>query len=174
MHGASDDDRAFLEAFEACRVPPIDFHHREHVKLAYVCLCEAGHPSAAHARVRTALVGFIRHNGVPETKYHETITRAWILAVDYFMQKAAPVSCDSFDAFIAADPRLLDASIMLTHYSKDRLFSDEARSGFVEPDLDPIPRRDLARADLRLPVRARGRRASGRGSRARAATASRR
>ena len=139
MHSASHDDRAFLEAFEACRVAPADFNHREHVRLAYVCLCDTARLPEAHARVRAALLGFIRHNGVPETKYHETITRAWILAVDHFMERAQPAA--SFDDFIAANPRLLDTSIMLTHYSKERLFSDEARAAFVEPDLDPIPRR---------------------------------
>ncbi len=68
------------------------------------------------------------------------MTQAWVLAVDYFMQKAAPARFDSFDAFIAADPRLLDPAIMLTHYSTERLFSDEARAGFVEPDPEEIPR----------------------------------
>lgn len=140
MHSASHADRAFLEAFEACRIAPAEFHHREHVRLAYVCLCEAGDPAAAHARVRAALLAFIRHNGVPETKYHETITQAWVLAVDHLMRRAAPAAFDSFDAFIASDPRLLDASIMLTHYSKQRLFSDEARAAFVEPDLEDIPK----------------------------------
>ncbi|MFT5516394.1 MAG: hypothetical protein ACI80V_002526 [Rhodothermales bacterium] len=28
---------------------------------------------------------------------------------------------------------------MLTHYSAQLLFSDEARAAFVEPDLHPIP-----------------------------------
>lgn len=139
-HRASADDRAFLAAFEACEVPPSAFNHREHVRLAYVCLCEEGTPDAAHARVRTALHAFIAHNGVPASKYHETITRAWVLAVDYFMRKAAPAVFDSFETFIASDPRLLDSSIMLTHYSRERLFSDEARAGFVEPDLQEIPK----------------------------------
>lgn len=138
-HRLSEDDRRFLAAFEACAVAPADFNHREHVRLAYACLCEEGGADAAHARVRTALHAFIRHNGVPASKYHETITQAWVLAVDYFMRKAE-TPCDSFDAFIAADSRLLDSSIMLTHYSKERLFSDEARGAFVEPDVQKIPR----------------------------------
>lgn len=137
-HACAPDDRAFLAAFEAREIPPSAFSHREHVRLAYACLCEEGAPAAAHARVRAALKAFIAHNGVPPEKYHETITQAWVLAVDYFMRKAeAPF--DSFDAFLAADARLLDSSIMLTHYSKARLFSDEARAGFVEPDLQEIP-----------------------------------
>ncbi|HEY5553094.1 MAG TPA: hypothetical protein VIK52_14470 [Opitutaceae bacterium] len=30
--------------------------------------------------------------------------------------------------------------LMLTHHSTELLFSPGARAGFVEPDLDPIPR----------------------------------
>jgi hypothetical protein len=45
----------------------------------------------------------------------------------------------SADALIEANPILLDSRIMLTHYSTDSLFSDQARARFVEPDLDPIP-----------------------------------
>ena len=46
----------------------------------------------------------------------------------------------SADDFMARNPLLLDSKIMLTHYSADLLFSDQARAEFVEPDLDPIPR----------------------------------
>jgi hypothetical protein len=46
----------------------------------------------------------------------------------------------SSDEFIERNPVMLDSGIMLTHYSAGLLFSPEARAGFVEPDLDPIPR----------------------------------
>jgi len=39
---------------------------------------------------------------------------------------------------------LLDSKIMLTHYSAELLFSDQARAEFVEPNLDPIPRHHAA------------------------------
>jgi hypothetical protein len=137
QHAASPDDRAFLAAFEAHAVPPAAFNHREHLRLAYVCLCES-RADEAQGRVRAALQAFIAHHGVDPAKYHETITRAWVLAVDYFMRKSEG-PFESFDAFIAADPRLLDSSIMLTHYSKERLFSEQARTSFIEPDLQEIP-----------------------------------
>lgn len=136
-HTASDADRAFRDDFEACRFPAPQFKHREHVRLAYVYLCE-GDDEDATARMREALRAFVRHNGVDPTKYHETLTRAWILAVCHFMARTAP--SDSADAFIAQNPVLLDTTIMLTHYSADLLYSDEARARFVEPDLDAIPR----------------------------------
>lgn len=59
------------------------------------------------------------------------------MAVRYFMSSTPP--CASADDFITANPVLLDSKIMLTHYSADLLFSAEARTGFVAPDLDPIP-----------------------------------
>ncbi len=88
--------------------------------------------------MREALLAFLEHNGVDPSKYHDTMTRAWTLAVRHFME--ATSSQDSADWFIEHNPKMLDSKIMMTHYSAQVLFSDEARAGFVEPDLDPIPR----------------------------------
>ena len=88
--------------------------------------------------MRSALLGFIAHNNIPVAKYHETLTRAWILAVRHFMA-ISPVA-DSAADFIERNPMLLDSKIMLTHYSAEVLFSPEARARFVEPNLDAIPR----------------------------------
>jgi hypothetical protein len=136
-HEPSIEDRRFLERFEIGAVTREEFNHRAHVRLAYICLAGSDTDAAA-ARMHQGLLGFLQHHGVPAAKYHETLTRAWILAVRHFME-SAPDSA-SADAFIAHNPALLDSKIMLTHYSADRLFSDEARARFVEPDLEPIPR----------------------------------
>jgi cysteine synthase A len=136
-HLLDDDDRRFRSAFEAGTFPAADFNHRAHVRLAYAYLVE-GDDESAFARMRAALLAFLERNGVPMSKYHETMTRAWILAVRHFMEVSGPSA--SADAFIDANPRLLDAKIMLTHYSAGLLFSDEARARFVEPDVDAIPR----------------------------------
>jgi len=132
----SQDDLGFRDAFEAGRVAPANFTHRAHLRLAYVYLCE-GPVDAAMPRMRTALLSFLRRNGVPAEKYHETLTRSWLMAVAYFMDKATPTIC--FDHLLAQDNRLLDTQIMLTHYRKDTLFSDAARAAFVAPDLQDIP-----------------------------------
>ncbi len=71
------------------------------------------------------------------SKYHETIARAWIMAVRHFMENAQ--DSESSDIFIEKNPRMLDSKIMLAHYSAEVLFSDEARAKFMEPNLDPIP-----------------------------------
>jgi len=138
-HGCSTGDRRFLAEFEACRWPPDRFGHRAHIRLAYVYLVEHDE-QAALARMRSALLAFLRHHGIPVSKFHETMTAAWILAVRHFMESSTPAA--SADAFIDANPILLDSTIMLTHYSAGMLFSPEARTRFVEPDLRPIPRHE--------------------------------
>ena len=138
-HRASPADRRFLADLEAGTLPPADFDHRAHVRAVYVYLTESP-PDEATARMRTALLAFLEHQGVPASRYHATITQAWILAVRHFMARTP--DSESADAFIDANPRLLDRSIMLTHYSAELLFSPGARAGFVEPDRGPIPRHD--------------------------------
>ncbi len=138
-HSLAPDDRRFRAAFEACRVAPASFDHRAHIRLAYVYLVDNDTETAV-ALMRSALLAFIDHHGVERSKYHETMTWAWILAVRHFMERSPKAS--SADAFIDANPIMLDSKIMLTHYSAEALFSDEARRRFVEPNLDPIPRHE--------------------------------
>ena len=136
-HKTSSEDAAFCQAFEMGDVAPAQFDHRAHVRLAYVYLVEH-EPEVATARMASGLQAFLRHHGLPAAKYHETLTRAWVLAVRHFMERSP--GTDSADALVARHPELLDSTIMLTHYSAAVLFSAEARGTFVEPDASPIPR----------------------------------
>ena len=137
MHQTSAADEAFYRSFAACQLPAGTFHHREHIQLAYIMLVR--HPlDEAYTRTKNLLLNFLHHHGASDAKYHVTMTRAWLMAVRYFMDKG-PVFQDAA-SFIEAYPVLLDPSIMFTHYSRECLLSDDARMAFVEPDLDPIPR----------------------------------
>ena len=138
-HQLSPEDRRFRADFEAGRLEPGAFDHRGHIRLAYAYLAEAD-SDAALTSLRSALRSFLRHHEIPASKYHETLTRAWILAVRHFMETSSPAA--SADDFIDHNPGLLDSRIMMTHYSTDLLFSQEARARFIEPNLDPIPRYD--------------------------------
>ena len=138
-HELSQSDRDFRMAFEAGAYAPADFSHRAHVRLAYVYLADSD-VNLALERMRAALVAFLCKHDIPASKYHETLTRAWLLAVRHFMEGSPPAP--SAEAFIEGNPSLLDSKIMMTHYSAEVLFSDEARTKFVGPDLDPIPKYD--------------------------------
>lgn len=136
-HRLSAQDRAFRTAFEAGEFPLGEFGHRAHVRLAYVDLAEYD-TDTAHQLMRSALLTFLWYHGVDLSKYHETMTRAWVLAVRHFMELSP--GCESSEAFMAVNPRALDSRVMMTHYSAEVLFSDAARARFVEPDRSPIPR----------------------------------
>jgi hypothetical protein len=122
---------------EACTYPVSDFSHRAHLRLAYIYLSENGTDKSSEL-MRDTLGRFLQHYGVDPSRYHETMTRAWILAVHHFMNVTGTSS--SADEFIDNNLEMLDTKIMMTHYSAGVLFSDEARASFVQPDLDPIPR----------------------------------
>jgi hypothetical protein len=134
-HTLTEVDRGLRDAFETFAVAPAEFTHEAHVRLAYAYLAELDVESSVQ-RMREALLKFLEHNGIPSSKFHETLTRAWVLAVRHFMNKS---SSSSASDFIARNPELLDSKIMLTHYSASVLFSADARAAFVEPDLQPIP-----------------------------------
>jgi hypothetical protein len=136
-HELSKSDQEFRTAFEAGAYAPAAFSHRAHIRLAYVYLATNDVERAA-ALMRASLLNFLKVHGITPTRYHETLTQGWILAVHHFMHRC-PTAFSS-DDFIAREPMLLDSRIMLTHYSTDLLFSDKARAAFVEPNLDPIPR----------------------------------
>ncbi|MEP4485506.1 MAG: hypothetical protein ABJ013_07760 [Halioglobus sp.] len=134
----SEADREFKNRVESCNFPVAEFDHKAHIRLAYVYLAENSTVETVHL-VRDTLTALLRHAGVdPSQKYHETLTEAWVLAVSHFMRNTD--DSQSADDFIKKNTAMLDSKIMMTHYSPEILFSDEARKAFVEPNLDPIPR----------------------------------
>ena len=135
-HLISFEDRAFRDDLETGRIAPDEFNHRAHVRLAYIYLAENDTERATEL-MRDALKSFLAHHGIAPGKYHETLTRSWLLAVRHFMNGSAGAA--SADSFIEQNPRLLDPKIMLTHYSAEVLFGPEARAAFMEPDVEAIP-----------------------------------
>jgi hypothetical protein len=131
----SDADRDFRAAFESCAISTAEFNHEAHLRLAYVYLVENELP-VAHEKMRAALVTFLTANNIPPEKFHETLTQAWLRAVQHFMSRS-PSS--SFAEFAKKSEPLLDNNVMLTHYTPNVLFSDSARAAYVEPDLQAIP-----------------------------------
>ena len=137
-HQPSSEDLELVRSLESFEIQPGHFDHRSHIRMAYTYLCEHDVQSAC-TKIRRVLCDFLLHNGIePSTKYHETMTQVWTLTVRHFMDHTPNTT--SSEQFIDANPKLLDSGILKTHYSKELLFSEEARDCFVEPDLVPIPR----------------------------------
>ena len=136
-HLLSLEDLELKKQFEAGLLPPSEFSHHRHIQLAYIYLCQYEQELAIIC-MRQSLQSYLTFQGIDASKYHETLTRAWILAVRHFMENAEPAL--SAEEFIETHPVLLDKDIMLTHYSREHLFLEQAQTEFREPDIQQIPR----------------------------------
>jgi len=135
-HTVSSEDHKFKNEIECCAIQLAEFDHRAHISLAYIYIAQYG-VDLAHKRMKSSLLRLLRHNNIDTANYSETITKAWIMAVRHFMELSN--HCGSSADFIRQQARMLDANIMLSHYSAEILFSDYARSKFVVPDIEAIP-----------------------------------
>ena len=129
-------DTALARAFEAGSVPHADFDHLSHVRVAWVYLHEASSTEEALTRMRDAIRRFAAAAGASQ-KYHETITVLWMRLLAEV--KAAGKAGELADV-LRAHPALADKELPLQYYSRERLFSDEARAAWVEPDRQPLGR----------------------------------
>jgi hypothetical protein len=129
----SDED--FLRAFEDLSLPAELFHHREHLRVAWLYL-KSSDASRAAELMSAAIRRFANHQGATQ-KYHHTLTLAWMRLV-----AAALVETPegySFEKFLAAHPELADKTILSKFYSNEHLQTTAARDGWAEPDLQPLP-----------------------------------
>lgn len=128
------DDREFIRRFEDCTLPAAEFHHRDHVRLAWLYLREHP-PLQALTRFSEGLKRYAATNG-HDGLYHETITWAYLLLI---RERAARGGAgETFEEFAAANPDLLTwrPSILASYYREETLASDLARRVFVMPDAE--------------------------------------
>jgi hypothetical protein len=91
------DDPAFVAAFRDTTLPTSAFHHRDHVRMAWLYVREHG-PMDAAPRFATDLQAFARATGVPGL-YHATITGAYIALI---VERQHDTPAETWDAFAAA------------------------------------------------------------------------
>ncbi len=135
-HKISYEDQVFLTSFARCHLGTDRFRHREHLRLAYILLAKYT-VDEAYEIMRGCLLRFLKHVGAEPSKYHATMTYAWLLAVKHFMHTSSP--SQSSNEFIRSNEILLDKNIMSSHYSCEVIESEQARARYIAPDLEPIP-----------------------------------
>lgn len=124
-------DAALVEEFESCRLPAANFHHADHIRLAWIYLGQMTENEAT-LRIEQSIRRYAAHNNIPHL-YHQTITVAWMKLVAAAL-KAAP-NGNGFSSFAARHPELFDVQRLKTYYSKELLESPKARAEWVAPDL---------------------------------------
>ena len=134
------DDDLFVAEFEACRWPLERWHHRDHIKLAYLYLRRHRFEDAM-AKLRAGIKAHNEAHGIPErldSGYHETMTQAWLRLVQVALLEYGPAA--SSDEFYEHHPELSQKKVLRLFYSRERFVSREAKREFLEPDLAPLPR----------------------------------
>ena len=127
-------DMELTRALERGQIANEDFHHVSHLHVAWVYLAESSSVQQAANKMRDTLRRFAATAGKPQ-KYHETITLFWV----HLLSRAhLNSSGERLEELVRANPQLLEKNFPLAYYSAERLFSDEARTSWVEPDLKPI------------------------------------
>lgn len=134
----SDDD--FMKQFEAGSFPFDQWHHRAHVKLAYLYLLRHGF-EAAGKKLRDGIRAYNAANNItdlPTSGYHETITQFWLRIIEMTVQEYGPLA--TADEFFDFHPQLSQKKNHRLFYSPGLFMSPLAKQEFVEPDLTDLPK----------------------------------
>ena len=112
-------------------LPAGEFHHEQHVHVAWLFIQKFGMP-AALGEFAAAIKRFADAKGATGL-YHETITWAFLLII---AERQARTNARNWEEFAAAHPDLLvwKPSILERYYSSEILKSDLARKVFLFPD----------------------------------------
>jgi hypothetical protein len=132
------NDEALWCAFQERTLSHAEWTHVAHLRTAWLHLARWD-LDEAHIKMRVGIIRLNAFHGTEETikrGYHETITRAWF-AIVASLRRRDP--CTDSLAFVTKHAPLLDREAPLRHYSRDLLFSPQARAIYVPPDLAPLP-----------------------------------
>ncbi len=119
---------ALTRAFEAHQIDNSTFDHPAHVQVAFELLNKYDFidASAIYAKGIRALAA---QAGAPD-KFNLTITYAFMSLI---AERMTQTSDGGFETFIAANPDIMDKTILGRWYGADRLHSASARSIFLLP-----------------------------------------
>jgi hypothetical protein len=126
-----------IKAFETATIEREKWRHAEHLIVANYYLTNSDSLSDAYNKMRGGIFNLLKAFGVDLSKempYHETLTMFWMKTVDEFRNTKNGYSMLDICNELTGK---FDKEYPLRFYSRDLLFSDEARARFVEADIAP-------------------------------------
>ena len=124
-------ERELFDRFTDTSLPADQFHHPQHVHVAWMFVQQYGMP-AALAEFSSAIKRFAEAKGATGL-YHETITWAFLLLIADRQARNPAAAWEQFEA-TNADLLTWKPSILNRYYSSELLASDLARRTFLMPD----------------------------------------
>ena len=124
-----------VASFESATIARGDWRHAEHLVVGLFYVEKYGLEDGTD-KMRTGILGLLEKGfGVDLSKempYHETITVFWMrTAYAFLLMTPGASTVERTNALVAA----FDKDFPLRFYTRERLFSEEARAEYVSPDL---------------------------------------
>lgn len=130
-------DNEFIKQFETLTLDPSEFNHIGHLRLAWLYLqsennCKNANVENVIDKISKNIKSYATFLGATD-KFHITITHAIVQIVNQRMQ---PQEMTWQDFISNNEDLVLDAKAVLTQYfSSELLFSEQARTSLVAPDI---------------------------------------
>ncbi|KAI7904371.1 flavin reductase like domain-containing protein [Cokeromyces recurvatus] len=138
-------DQIFMKAFTDDNDHTFDtakWMHRAHLRMAWNYIRELG-PDKAEPIIKETMQRHFQNSPSKSKDYHETITSFYIALISAAIKSfQGGVYRDTTDFFALVEkfPELLDTKTIETYYSPDKLYTEEAKHNFIQPDLKPLPK----------------------------------
>ena len=127
--------KSIVEGFETGTISRDEWKHAEHLVVALYYLSNHDFETSL-GKMRDGIFNLLRSFGVDLSKempYHETLTVFWMRTVsDFSNSKNGASIIEKANELVEK----FDKDYPLLFYSREYLFSDEARAKFVEGDLE--------------------------------------
>ncbi len=135
VYKSKDEILSIIRVFESGTIARADWRHNEHLTVAFYYAFHHDFETAL-AKMRGGIFNLLDAFGVDLSKempYHETLTVFWMRTIFDFLESQKEKS------LVETANKILevcgDKDLPLKYYSRDFLFSDEARKKFVKGDL---------------------------------------
>lgn len=135
VYKSEDEILNIIRVFESGTIARADWRHNKHLTVAFYYAFHHDFETAL-AKMRGGIFNLLNTFGVDLSKempYHETLTVFWMRTIFDFLESQKEKS------LVETANKVLkvcgDKDLPLKYYSRDFLFSDEARKNFVEGDL---------------------------------------
>jgi len=132
---SSSEIASLVSAFEKRQLPEKEWTHEAHISVAFYYLKKYTLHQAI-CLLRSNIITYNVSVGGKNTftgGYHETLTLFWVKVVAGYIKKH---ETNTLDQFLAS--AYFSKNLPLVYYTKQRLFSTEARAVWVEPDVKPF------------------------------------
>lgn len=135
----ADPIESLIEDFERLTLPKSRWTHAAHLCVGVWYLSKHP-PGEALERVRRGIRAYNEAVGTANTDsggYHETLTRFFLIGIAQIRALHPDVDLAGLTAHVMNSP-LARGDCPLAYYSRDRLFSVDARRHWIEPDLKSL------------------------------------